>query len=48
MNALFYHRNALAYAAGDHRAWEGPDFDAWLQSTLKSLTEEYARLQPAA
>jgi carbonic anhydrase/acetyltransferase-like protein (isoleucine patch superfamily) len=48
MNALFYHRNALAYAAGDHRAWEGPDFDAWLQSTLKSLTEEFARLEPAA
>jgi carbonic anhydrase/acetyltransferase-like protein (isoleucine patch superfamily) len=48
MNALFYHRNALAYARGDHRAWEGPEFDAWLQSTLKGLTEEFARLQPAA
>ena len=48
MNALFYHRNALAYAAGDHRAWEGPEFDAWLQSTLKGLTEEFARLQAAA
>jgi carbonic anhydrase/acetyltransferase-like protein (isoleucine patch superfamily) len=48
MNALFYHRNALAYAAGDHRAWEGPAFDAWLQSTLASLTEEFARLEAAA
>ena len=48
MNALFYHRNALAYAAGVHRAWEGPEFDAWLQSTLKGLTEEFARLQAAA
>jgi carbonic anhydrase/acetyltransferase-like protein (isoleucine patch superfamily) len=48
MNALFYHRNALAYARGDHRAWEGPEFDAWLQTILKNLTEEYARLQPAA
>jgi carbonic anhydrase/acetyltransferase-like protein (isoleucine patch superfamily) len=47
MNALFYHRNALAYAHGDHRAWEGPEFDQWLQSTLKALTEEHARLQPA-
>ncbi len=45
MNALFYHRNARAYAAGDHRAWEGPGFDAWLQITLKSLTEEFARLE---
>jgi carbonic anhydrase/acetyltransferase-like protein (isoleucine patch superfamily) len=48
MNALFYHRNALAYARGDHRAWEGAEFDQWLQSTLKGLTEEYARLQAAA
>jgi carbonic anhydrase/acetyltransferase-like protein (isoleucine patch superfamily) len=48
MNALFYHRNALAYAAGDHRAWEGPEFEAWLHSTLASLTEEFARLERAA
>jgi carbonic anhydrase/acetyltransferase-like protein (isoleucine patch superfamily) len=48
MNALFYHRNALAYAAGDHRAWEGPEFDAWLQITLAALTDEFRRLEPAA
>lgn len=48
MNALFYHRNALAYAAGDHRAWEGPAFDAWLQNTLTALTEEFRRLEAAA
>lgn len=28
VNAMLYHRNALAYAAGNHRAWEGRDFDA--------------------
>jgi carbonic anhydrase/acetyltransferase-like protein (isoleucine patch superfamily) len=28
INAMFYHRNAVAYAQGDHRAWEGPGFDA--------------------
>jgi carbonic anhydrase/acetyltransferase-like protein (isoleucine patch superfamily) len=48
MNALFYHRNALAYARGDHRAWEGPEFDAWLQTTLQNLTAQFAALDPAA
>jgi len=28
MNAWFYHRNAQAYARGDHRAWTGPEFEA--------------------
>lgn len=40
LNALLYHRNALAYAAGDHRAWEGAEFEAWLQSTINRLTAE--------
>ena len=44
MNALFYHRNALAYASGDHRAWEGPAFEAWLADTLGRLTAEFAAL----
>ena len=48
MNALFYHRNALAYAAGDHRAWEGPAFDAWLAATLKALQAEFAAREAAA
>lgn len=47
LNALFYYRNALAYAAGDHRAWDGPDFEAWLEATLARLTAEHARLEPA-
>ncbi len=42
LNALFYHRNALAYAKGDHRAWEGPDFETWLQSEIARLTAEFA------
>ncbi len=29
MNAWLYHRNAQAYRRGEHRAWDGPDFDAW-------------------
>ncbi len=28
INAMLYHRNACAYAKGDHRAWHGPDFEA--------------------
>ena len=28
-NALLYHRNAESYARGDHRGWDGPDFERW-------------------
>lgn len=28
VNAMLYHRNAVAYAKGDHRAWDGPAFEA--------------------
>lgn len=48
MNALFYHRNALAYAAGNHRAWEGPEFEAWLAETMARLTAEFAALNQTA
>ncbi len=30
LNAWLYHRNAQATARGDHRAWDGPEYDAWL------------------
>jgi carbonic anhydrase/acetyltransferase-like protein (isoleucine patch superfamily) len=29
MNAWIYHRNAQAYLRGEHRAWDGPEFEAW-------------------
>jgi carbonic anhydrase/acetyltransferase-like protein (isoleucine patch superfamily) len=29
MNAWLYHRNAESYRRGEHRAWDGPDFEAW-------------------
>ncbi len=48
LNALIYHRNALAYSNGDHRAWEGPEFDAWLQNTMQRLTAEFRELEAAA
>ena len=28
-NARNYQRNAQAYSRGEHRAWDGPDFDAF-------------------
>jgi carbonic anhydrase/acetyltransferase-like protein (isoleucine patch superfamily) len=40
LNAAFYHRNALAYAKGDHRAWDGPEFEAWLAETMARLQRE--------
>jgi carbonic anhydrase/acetyltransferase-like protein (isoleucine patch superfamily) len=39
VNALLYRRNALAYARGDHRAWDGPDYEA----ALRRWTEEAER-----
>lgn len=30
LNAVLYHRNAQAFARGDHRAWSGPAFEAFL------------------
>lgn len=44
MNAHFYHRNALAYASGDHRAWEGPEFEAWMTAMMIRLQAEFAAL----
>lgn len=29
LNAWLYHRNAQAYRRGDHRAWEGEEFERW-------------------
>lgn len=44
MNALCYYRNALAYAAGDHRAWSGAEFEDWARATLAGLNAEFERL----
>ncbi|MGF1641382.1 MAG: gamma carbonic anhydrase family protein [Rhodospirillales bacterium] len=45
-NALLYHRNALAYARGDHRAWTGPDYDAFVRDVRERLEAEYQALYP--
>jgi carbonic anhydrase/acetyltransferase-like protein (isoleucine patch superfamily) len=44
VNAAFYHRNALAYAVGEHRAWDGLDFERWLGQTLERLQKEFDAL----
>jgi carbonic anhydrase/acetyltransferase-like protein (isoleucine patch superfamily) len=41
VNAMLYHCNALAYARGEHRAWEGPEFEAdarrWKEEAEREL-----------
>ena len=38
LNAWSYHRNAQFTARGDHRCWDGPDYQAWL-ATQKAQTD---------
>jgi len=40
MNAWFYHRNAGAYARGEHRAWHGPEFEQWKSQLLADLATD--------
>jgi carbonic anhydrase/acetyltransferase-like protein (isoleucine patch superfamily) len=44
LNAWLYHRNALAYARGDHRAWDGPEYEAAKAAELTRLEAEFARI----
>ncbi len=47
VNAMLYRRNALAYAKGDHRAWQGPEYEAelrrWTEEAEGELAERYGR-----
>lgn len=40
MNAWLYHRNAAAYGRGDHRAWEGREFDEWKSVLIAELATD--------
>lgn len=46
VNALLYHRNALAYASGNHRAWDGPEYEAetrrWRQDAEREFAARYS------
>jgi len=42
LNALMYWRNALCYAKGDHRGWDGPQFEAQMAAWRKEFEGEFA------
>lgn len=46
-NAMLYHRNALASAAGGHRAWHGPEYEAWAVRERARLEREFAERYPS-
>jgi carbonic anhydrase/acetyltransferase-like protein (isoleucine patch superfamily) len=47
LNAWLYHRNALAYVRGDHRAWSGPAYHAAAAQEKARLDDEFRRLFPS-
>ena len=40
LNAWVYHRNAQANREGNHRAWDGPEFKAWLAAKQAEIDED--------
>lgn len=36
-NAWQYHWNAQAYKRGDQRAWDGPEYEAWMRDLLRRI-----------
>ena len=40
MNAWQYHWNAQAYRRGNHRAWTGPDYEAWLREIAAQIERD--------
>ena len=42
INAEFYMRNGACYREGNHRAWDGPEFDVWFAATMQRLQGDYA------
>ncbi len=40
MNAWLYHRNSGAYARGDHRGWDGAEFDSWKAGLLAEIARD--------
>jgi carbonic anhydrase/acetyltransferase-like protein (isoleucine patch superfamily) len=46
-NALLYHRNAEAYARGEHRTWDGAEYEAFIARELARLEAEFAALAGA-
>jgi carbonic anhydrase/acetyltransferase-like protein (isoleucine patch superfamily) len=40
LNAWLYHRNAQFYREGRHRAWEGPEFEAWRRAKQAEIESD--------
>ena len=40
LNAWLYHRNAEHYRRGDHRAWDGPEYEAWLAAKRDEIARD--------
>ncbi len=40
VNAWLYHRNAAAYARGDHRTWVGKEYQQWLAATHRRVQSD--------
>lgn len=47
INAMLYHRNGACYAKGDHRAWEGPAFEAQMREHKQRFEREFAEIYRA-
>jgi carbonic anhydrase/acetyltransferase-like protein (isoleucine patch superfamily) len=43
LNAWVYHRNAQFYRRGAHRAWDGPEYDAWLAQKRAEVANDDLR-----
>jgi carbonic anhydrase/acetyltransferase-like protein (isoleucine patch superfamily) len=46
-NAWLYHRNAQHYARGEHRAWDGPEYEAAKAAEQARLEGEFAKIYGA-
>jgi carbonic anhydrase/acetyltransferase-like protein (isoleucine patch superfamily) len=43
MNAWVYHYNSEAYRRGEHRAWDGPEFEAWREAKRAQIAADVDR-----
>ena len=48
LNAMLYYRNGVEYAADRHRAWHGPEYEAWVAAERERIEREFASQFPAA
>jgi hypothetical protein len=44
---MLYYRNALCYAKGEHRGWEGVEFEAQMAAWKAEIEAEFRARYPA-